>query len=71
MTGQFRFKDMTIQVEQYRSDAGEVTYWLRRVDSPLEITVGVKRGSLPVSVSNAVRVDPAALDAALADFLNR
>lgn len=70
MTGRFQFGGMTIQVEEHRAElAGDVSYWLRRVGSEPEVTIGVKRAGRPVSVSNLCPVDPRELDAALRAFL--
>lgn len=70
MTGRFKFNGMTIQVEEHRAElTGDVSYWLRRVGSEPEVTVGVKRAGRPLSVSNLCSIEARDLDAALRQFL--
>lgn len=69
MTGRFRYEGMTIEVEELRAEiTGESSWWLRRVDTDPQTTIGVRRHS-GLAIANTVDLDAGALDRALTAHL--
>ncbi|WP_199040926.1 hypothetical protein [Glycomyces salinus] len=60
---------MTIEVQSYRGETGEVSYWLRKIAPGPEVTVGVRRSGRPTAVSNAFAFAAEEIDRALSAFL--